>query len=84
MVGSKSKLAQVTTQYKFGQRNMCVYKHTMESIICTTMCLLAYTCIQGNLVKIQTLTHRNLVGRSMMATHPVLSPSSILPPPPSH
>ena len=36
--------------------------------------------IQGNSIGIQTPAHSNLIGRSMTAPPPVLSPSSILPP----
>ena len=37
-----------------------------------------YWCIQGSLVEIHTAAHTNPIGRRL------LSPSSILPPPPSH
>jgi len=40
--------------------------------------------MQGSQNKIQPLTPRNIIGRSMTALPPVLSPSSILPPPSSH
>ena len=39
--------------------------------------------IQGRPVELQTLKHRNPIGRSVTASQPVLSPSSILPSPPS-
>jgi hypothetical protein len=40
--------------------------------------------IQDSPVQIQALTRWSLIGRSMTALPPVLSPSSILPPLPSH
>jgi hypothetical protein len=39
-----------------------------------------YMCIQGSPVEIQTRTHWNLIGHSVIAPPLVLSPSSILPP----
>jgi len=41
-------------------------------------------CIKGSPVEIQIPTHWNLIGRSMTAPQPVLSPSGILLPPSSH
>ena len=43
-----------------------------------------YMYRQGSPVEIQTQTRWNLIGRTMIARPPVLSPSSILPPPSSH
>ena len=43
-----------------------------------------YMCVPGSPVVIQTLTHWNPNGCSMTVPPPVLSPSSILPPPSSH
>jgi len=39
-----------------------------------------YVYIEGRSLKIQTLTRWNMIGRSIIATQPVSSPSSILPP----
>jgi hypothetical protein len=44
---------------------------------CSLLCM----CIQSSPVKTRTPTQSNLIGRSMTAPPPVLSPSSILPPP---
>jgi hypothetical protein len=40
--------------------------------------------MQGSPVETQTSTHWNLIGRSMIALRPLLSPNSILPAPSSH
>jgi hypothetical protein len=45
---------------------------------------LLYMYVQGSPVEIQTPAHWNLIGRSMTAPPPVLSPNSILPPPSTH
>jgi hypothetical protein len=43
-----------------------------------------YVNVQGGPAEIENPTHCNLTGRSMNASLPVLSPSSILPPTSSH
>jgi len=49
-----------------------------------TDCMYGEPCsclhMQGRVAKIQTLAHWNVIGRSMTAPRPMLSPSSILPP----
>jgi hypothetical protein len=40
-----------------------------------------YKYVEGRPLKTQALTRLNLIGRSIIATQPVSSPSSILPPP---
>ena len=43
-----------------------------------------HTYMRGSPVNIQSPTHCNLIACSMISPPPVLSPSSVLPPPPSH
>jgi len=56
---------------------MCYPIFKMGNVKCRTL----YMYIQAGPDQIQTPAHWNLTGRSMTAPPPVLSPSSILPPP---
>jgi len=65
-------------------RNSCVHGNLTQSQILRQseiriQMIILYVYINGNPVKIQTLTHWKLIGRSVTAPRPVLSPSSILP-----